>query len=119
MFRSNSDAERLRIKDNGSATGQFVARAWIYFNGTGTPAIRDSHNVGSITDVGTGYWDINFSTNMANTNYCVVAQSNVTVGWVGSGTNIINQATDKYRHQHQDNNQVMDTPEIRSVVFGD
>ena len=73
VFRSNSDAERLRIKDNGTATGQFVARAWINFNGTGTIATRDSHNVSSIADNGTGDYTVTFSTAMSNANYSVGA----------------------------------------------
>ena len=41
------------------------------FNGTGTVAIRDSHNVSSITDNGTGQYTINFSNNLANGNFSV------------------------------------------------
>lgn len=46
-----------------------VAKAWVNFNGTGTVAIRDSFNVSSITDNGTGDYDINFTNNMANVDY--------------------------------------------------
>jgi hypothetical protein len=42
-------------------TGQFAAKAWVNFNGTGTVAIRDSENVTSITDNGTGDYTTNFS----------------------------------------------------------
>jgi hypothetical protein len=38
-----------------------IAAAWVNFNGTGTPAIRDSENVGSITDNGTGDYTLNFT----------------------------------------------------------
>ena len=51
---------------------QFTAKAWCNFNGTGTVAIRDSHNVSSISDNGTGNYGVNFSNNIANTNYSVV-----------------------------------------------
>jgi hypothetical protein len=44
-------------------------RAWVNFNGTGTPNIRDSFNVSSITDYGTGDYGINFTNAMPNTNY--------------------------------------------------
>ena len=46
-----------------------TAKAWVNFNGTGTVAIRDSHNVSSITDDGTGLYRVNFTNNMANVNY--------------------------------------------------
>ena len=49
------------------------AKAWVNFNGTGTVAIRDSLNIGSLTDNGTGSWNINFTNNMANTNYAATS----------------------------------------------
>ena len=45
------------------------AKAWVNFNGTGTVAIRDSVNVGSITDNGTGDYAVNFSSSFANVNH--------------------------------------------------
>ena len=48
-----------------------IAAAWVNFNGTGTPAIRDSENVGSITDNGVGDHTVNFTSNMANSNYAI------------------------------------------------
>lgn len=59
-----------------------VAAAWINFNGTGTPAIRDSSNVASVTDNGTGDYSANFTNNMNNTNFasfgsCIGAANNV------------------------------------------
>ena len=51
--------------------GQGRAKAWVNFNGTGTPAIRDSFNVSSITDENTGRYVVNFSSALSNANYCV------------------------------------------------
>lgn len=48
------------------------ARAWVNFNGTGTVAIRSSYNVSSITDQGTGTYDINLSNSMSDINYSVI-----------------------------------------------
>lgn len=50
-------------------------KAWVRFNGTGTPAIAGSYNVSSITDNGTGDYTINFTTAMADANYAAVATS--------------------------------------------
>ena len=47
-----------------------VAAAFVNFNGTGTVAIRGSQNVTSITDNASGDYDINFTNNMGNSNYC-------------------------------------------------
>jgi hypothetical protein len=58
------------IKDlNGTECGTFC-RAWVNFDGIGTVAIRDSFNVSSITDNGTGAYSVNFDNAMANANYC-------------------------------------------------
>jgi len=52
------------------------ATAWVNFNGTGTVAIRDSFNVSSITDTGTGYYTVNFTTAYADTDYCPLQYNN-------------------------------------------
>ena len=49
-----------------------IAKAWVNFNGSGTVAIRDSYNVSSITDDGTGKYKVNFSTAMSDINYSAV-----------------------------------------------
>ena len=71
LFNTNS-TERMRITSDGRGLSQFTAKAWVNFNGTGTVAIRDSHNVSSITDNGTGDYTITLSNAMANTNWCPV-----------------------------------------------
>jgi hypothetical protein len=66
-------SERMRITSDGRGLSQFTAKAWVNFNGTSTVAIRDSHNVSSITDNGTGQYGVNFTGNMTNTNYSVAS----------------------------------------------
>jgi hypothetical protein len=51
------------------------AKAFVNFNGTGTVSIRASFNVSSITDNGTGSYNINFTNAFADTNYTMVATS--------------------------------------------
>jgi hypothetical protein len=84
------------LADLGNNVGDVVsgsAKALVNFNGTGTVAIRDSLNVASITDNGTGNHDLNFSSGFANDEYCV-AGSCGTVG-VESGfiTDLGNRTT--------------------------
>ena len=55
----------------GSNAAAYGCRAWVNFNGTGTVAIRDSANVSSITDNGTGTYTVNFTNAMPDVNYCV------------------------------------------------
>lgn len=68
-------ADTLEHSTAGSVDTQYVvngsAKAWINFNGTGTIASRDSFNVGSISDEGTGKYDINLTSSMNNDDYCV------------------------------------------------
>ena len=68
-----------------------IAKAWVNFNGTGTVAIRDSFNVSSITDNGTGDYTVNFTTAMPNANYVVSGSANDTGGassytWIATGS---------------------------------
>jgi hypothetical protein len=56
----------------GSVTTAYGCRAWVNFNGTGTPAIRASGNVSSLTDNGTGDYTINFATGLVDNNYAAV-----------------------------------------------
>lgn len=71
---STSDIES-QVKTATNATGSapiYSCRAWVNFNGTGTVAIRDSGNVSSIGDFGTGSYFVNFSTAMPDANYAAV-----------------------------------------------
>lgn len=49
-----------------------LIKAWVNFNGTGTLAIRDSYNVSSVADNGTGDFQIYWDKDFANANYAVV-----------------------------------------------
>ena len=60
----------------------YFCRAWVNLDGTGTVAIRESGNVSSITDNGTGSYTINFSSSMPDNDYSALA----THGSVSSGS---------------------------------
>ena len=49
-----------------------ICQARVNFNGTGTPSIRDSYNVSSITDNGLGDYTVNFTNALDDTNYSVI-----------------------------------------------
>jgi len=59
----------------GSSAVAYGCRAWVNFDGTGTPAIRASGNVSSITDNGTGDYTVNFTNAMPDANYSFIAQA--------------------------------------------
>lgn len=83
---ASSPTERMRIDSSGNinvggaVTAENTAKMWINFNGTGTISIRDSFNVASITDNGTGDYTFTFTNAMPNANYCVVESSGTTAG---------------------------------------
>lgn len=47
-------------------TKQSAAKAWVNFNGQGTIAARDSFNVASLTDNGTGNYTVNIASAFAS-----------------------------------------------------
>ena len=75
----------------GSAEQSGLCKAWVNFNGTGTVAIRASYNVSSITDNGTGDYTVNFTTALADANYCAVGQSGYTSNGFGAGSVAFNR----------------------------
>lgn len=106
------------IKDSaGTETGQFC-RAWVNFNGTGTVAIRDSFNVSSITDNGTGDYTINFTNALPTANYSV--GSILQQAGIVSVSNTASPTTSTFRTQVTD---TAGNPADRSTVcltfFGD
>ena len=111
------------VKDStGTETGQFC-RAWVLFNGTGTPTITDSFNVTSITDNGTGDYTINFTVAMANTNYAVSGSSDNGTSGAAMAPMIKNAnppTTTALRLQYANGNGTAIDSEYNSVVvFGD
>jgi len=79
---------------------KLIPTAWVNFNGTSTVAIRDSENVSSITDSGTGDYTANFAVAMANTNYAASSNVEPTVSNGGSDTYISSLATASCRLNH-------------------
>ena len=62
----SASANSLTIRGEGSAQTsiqQGLAKFWIAMNGSGTPAVVDSFNVSTLTDVGTGNYKFDFSSN--------------------------------------------------------
>ena len=71
----------------GSAATAYGCRAWVNFDGTGTPTIRNSGNVTSISDIGVGVFDVNLTVAMPDTNYACLATSGQTGGNIAVAPN--------------------------------
>ena len=62
----------IYTSDSGAVTQNLVqglCKAWVSFDGTGTIATRDTFNVSSLNDDGTGKYDFVYTSNMASQNY--------------------------------------------------
>ena len=49
------------------------AKAWVNLDGTGTATLRDTLNITSVTDDGTGRYDFSITNAMSSTNYVINA----------------------------------------------
>jgi len=68
----SASANSLTIRGEGSAQTSIqpgLTKAWFNVDGTGTIAIRDSFNLTSVTDDGTGIIDFAIANDMANDDY--------------------------------------------------
>jgi hypothetical protein len=80
----------LSASNLGSAP-HYAVRAWVNFNGTGTPSVRSSGNVSSITDNAVGNFTINFSTSMYDGLYCIAGVASANSSGA-QGTSVVSEA---------------------------
>jgi hypothetical protein len=102
----------------GSVATAFGCRAWVSFNGTGTPAIRASGNVSSITDNGTGQYTVNFTTAMSDANYSAVASNDRAGGNSNAAyTRVYTYSTGSVQLQCVDTGAFQDPTVVSVAVF--
>lgn len=85
------------LKPSFNAAGlapMYACRAWVNFNGTGVVAIRDSGNVSSVADLGTGNYTVNFTTAMPHENFV----ANLSVKMNSEGYNYAQITCSEYRY---------------------
>ena len=76
-----STATSVNVRGEGSNNTnlqQGLAKSWANLNGTSTIALRDSFNVSSVADDGTGDYDFTYTTNFGNINYAIESHSSFT-----------------------------------------
>ena len=121
----SASANSMTIRGEGSAQTsiqQGLCKFWINFNATGTVAITDSFNVGSLTDIGTGNQSIAFSSNMGNTTYARPSQvGNTASGRYGAINDQDGNTTSgcAYFGFQTNTGGDLDAPEYSSAGFGD
>ena len=84
------DVEDIRTSSGAKV---FFPRAWVNFNGQSTVSIRDSGNVSSITDLGTGTFRINFTSPYSNASYAMSGSGANTVASSDTFSNAYSYAT--------------------------
>ena len=76
-----STAGSIAVTGEGNSTTtnlqQGLTKVWANVDGTGTVNLRDSFNVSTLTDSGTGTYKLTFASSMNNANYCSVASGNI------------------------------------------
>ena len=72
-FTGASTAGSIAVTGEGNSTTtnlqQGLCKSWCHFTGSGTIAIDDSFNSASLTDAGTGDYEVLFTNAMNNANY--------------------------------------------------
>ena len=113
---SSNNSIATSVLFNGSA------KAWGNLDGTGTIAIRDSYNIASATDEGTGIYDFNYTSNMTNDDYSANESVSETSGFEGNLNRypaIDGVSTSDIRFGATFNSTNLDVDELYVTIHGD
>ena len=117
----NADINASAAIAGTKLTGVNDAKAWVSFNGTGTPAIRGSFNVSSITDNNVGDYTVNFTTVMPDANYamCGSIRNTQTYAQIQAGAPTIAQSTAPTTSAIRINTPVVGDSSVRANIDSD
>ena len=123
-IKSISSAAPVIQNTSGTEKGQFC-KAWVNFNGTGTVAIRDSYNISSLTDNGTGDYSLAYSDNFSNDDYCLAGTAGYNSEYIanhltGDGNSTTYSTSScRFSVRHVYNNNVSDPNHVEVMIIGD
>ena len=122
----SASANSLTIRGEGSAqtsVQQGLAKSWINFNGTGTVAIGDSFNVGSLVDRGTSLYTQNFTTSMGNAVFAGTGSAkDAALDADGRNRMLVSEAEDAnaaFINAFDTGGNAADVAYATSIIFGD
>ena len=101
------------------------AKVWINFQGSGTVAIRDSYNISSLTDNGTGDYSLAYSDNFSNDDYCLAGTAGYNSEYIANHLNGSGQSTTyttsscRFSVRHVYNNNLSDANHVEVMIMGD
>jgi hypothetical protein len=102
--------------------GQSASKAWANFGCSGTVSIRDSLNLSSVTDNGTGLFTLNFSSGMVTNDFTIVGHSIVNSGYPsGVGSYYYDRTTTSadFNTSNSSHNSWIDTESCDFCLHGD
>ncbi len=123
-FTGVTTAGSIDVTGEGNSTTtnlqQGLAKSWIDLDGTGTISTRDSFNIGSTTDNGTGSYSPTFSNNMGSINYSTPSSvANEDDAGAYNALGVVTRATTTYRIDAESSSSNNDSPRLDVAVFGD
>jgi len=112
-----TDSDALDLFNATGSAPVYACRAWVNFEGTGTVSIRDSGNVSSITDNGTGDYTVNFATAMPDADYSAPTSKSNTVSNNDSNISVFGLTASSFQVFTLENNTNNDSRQVMSSVF--
>tara|TARA_R100001129_G_scaffold180193_1_gene157974 strand:- start:13 stop:444 length:432 start_codon:yes stop_codon:yes gene_type:complete len=134
-IKSNSSVAPAIQNTSGTVVGHFINK-FVNFNGEATGTILSSNGISSVTDLGTGYYRINFSASFSDTNYAYAlgAMNRFSSSSTSGPTSDKNEGGDlrlkhdqkaagtveiqSWRHTNTVGEEANDTPEICALFIG-
>jgi len=117
-----STAGSILVTGEGNSTTtnlqQGLAKMWLHFNHD-TPAVLDSFNVASVTDVATGSYDPQYTNSMSSANYTVFRMGQAESSNTDCTQYCFNKATGSVRCYNGENGSARDLANTDASVFGD
>jgi len=119
-------ADTLEHSTAGSVTTDYVvngsAKVWANYNDS-TPALLESLNVSSTTDVATGRFRLTFTNAMGNANYSSAGNANISGHYLATGVDSngnaqTTSAVDKWTTR-TDTGALADSTQIGATIHGD
>ena len=122
----SASATSLTIRGEGSnqtSIQQGLAKSWINFNGTGTVAVGDSFNVGSLVDRGTSLYTQNFTAGMGNAVFAGTGSAkDAALDADGRNRMLVSEAEDAdaaFINSFDTGGNAADVAYATSIIFGD
>ena len=127
-FTSDNSITMAKLSTSGTETDnvkQRVAKAWINYNFS-SDSTRDSFNISSVTDNGTGNAQFNFTSNLANANFAytsLIPRGSGSQAYVTENTDSSDRLQTTSRaivgQRGAGTGAYIDSDRIMMVVFGD